>query len=60
MYNCMLEVYAHVLPGVLARSAMCYRGKCHAVQGLLAKTMQVHCGLEVYMCSEVWRISDNK
>jgi hypothetical protein len=60
MSNCIQGVGDHVLQGVLVRSTMCYRGKCHVVQGLLVETMQVHCGLEVYMCSEVWRISDNK
>jgi hypothetical protein len=49
-----------VLQGVLARDDMLYRGVGHMVQGLLARTMRVHCVLEVYMCSGVWRISDNK
>jgi hypothetical protein len=40
-----------MLQGILVRKVMCYRGESHVVQGLLVKTMQVHCGLKVYMCS---------
>jgi hypothetical protein len=56
----LVEKVQYVLQRVLARGNMLYRGKSHMVQGLLARTMQVHCVLEVYMCSWVWRISSNK
>jgi hypothetical protein len=49
-----------VLQRVLAKGDMLYRGMSHMVQGLLARIMQAHCVLKVYMCLWVWRISNNK